>query len=129
MLNDATKTVIVTEMATELAASLQLDADRYNTYGQMKWQVASCVNMKLPSQPTNMRIDYVEQVDEEGSDTDTSGLKVPMRVENEVRVIDVYVQDLIDIGGLVFAGWASQGNAQACETINNREGGGGTRRA
>ena len=29
-----------------------------------------------------------------------------MRVENEVRVIDVYVQDLIDIGGLVFAGWA-----------------------
>ena len=75
MLNDATKTVIVTEMAPpELAARLQLDADRYNTYGQMKWQVASCVNMKLPSQPTNMRIDYVEQVDEEGSDTDTSGL-------------------------------------------------------
>ena len=53
MLNEATKKDIVIKMAPpELAPHLRLNADRYNTYTQMKWQVLSYVSLKLPSQPT-----------------------------------------------------------------------------
>ena len=58
MLNEATKQVIVTE-------HLKLNADRYYTYAQMKWQMVSHVNLKLPSQPTHMWIDRVEQGDDD----------------------------------------------------------------
>ena len=66
MLNEATKKAIVTEMAPpELATHLKLNADRYNTYALMRWQVLSHVNLKLPSQPTSMWIDHVEQGDDD----------------------------------------------------------------
>ena len=52
MVNEATKRAIVTEMSPpELAAHLKLNADRYNTYARMTWQVLRSVNLKLPSQP------------------------------------------------------------------------------
>ena len=39
MLNEATKKVIVTEMAPpELAVLLKLNADKYSTHAQMKWE-------------------------------------------------------------------------------------------
>ena len=48
MLNEATQKAVVIEMATpELATRLKLNADRYNTCAQMKWQV-SYVNVQLP---------------------------------------------------------------------------------
>ena len=65
MLNEATKTAIVTEMAPpELALHLKLNADRYNTTAQTKWLVLSSVNWKLPSQPTSMWVHHVEQGEE-----------------------------------------------------------------
>ena len=61
MLNDATKEAIVTKMAPpELGTHVKLNADRYDAYAQMTWQVLSYVNLKLPSQPTIMWIDHVE---------------------------------------------------------------------
>ena len=65
LLNEATKKSIVAEMAPpELATDLRLNADRHNTYAQMKWQVLICGNMKLPRQPTTMRVDHVEPGEE-----------------------------------------------------------------
>ena len=65
-LNESTKKAIVTEMAPpEQATHLTLNADRYNTYAQMKRQVLSYVNLKLPSQPTTTWIDNAEQGEED----------------------------------------------------------------
>ena len=65
MLNEANKRAIVTEMAPqELATHLKLNADRYSTNASEMWQVVSHVNLKLPTQPTSMWIDHVEQGDD-----------------------------------------------------------------
>ena len=70
MLNEATKKAISVTMAPpELATHLRLNADMYNTYAQMNWQVLSIVKLKLPSQPTTMWIDVVETI---GSSVETT---------------------------------------------------------
>ena len=56
MLREATKKAIAT--------LLKLNADRCSTYPQMKWQVVSQVNMKLPSCRANTQT-RVKQGDDE----------------------------------------------------------------
>ena len=38
----------------EMATHPKLNADRYNTYAQMKWQVLDFASLQLASQPTTM---------------------------------------------------------------------------
>ena len=53
---------VVTKMAPpELATHLKLNAHRYTTYAQVKWQVVRSVNLKMPSRHVDMRIGHVEQ--------------------------------------------------------------------
>ena len=61
-LNEPTKKAIITEMAPEeLSTHLRLNASKYATYDQMRWQVVNYVNLKLPTQPLDMQIDHVSE--------------------------------------------------------------------
>ena len=53
MLNEVTKKAIVTEKAPpEMATHLKLNADRYNTYVHMKWQVRQAHKKKKKKKRT-----------------------------------------------------------------------------
>ena len=60
-LNEPAKKAIVTEMVPEeLGNHLRLNASKYQSYDQMRWQVVNYVNLKLPTKPIPMQVGAVD---------------------------------------------------------------------
>ena len=61
VLTDASKRAILTAMVPdELKAHLQLNADRFETYEQLRGYIVNYVSLKLPAENMKMQVDHVE---------------------------------------------------------------------
>ena len=72
MLNEPTKKAIVTEAPKQLAISLRLNVDKYQTYNQMAVEVIKVVNQESPNHPAYVHVDGTEKNTQNGTYVDTS---------------------------------------------------------